>query len=49
MGGLSLPAGIEPEEWDVFHNLVVVDELNRLVGWFYFSLLLILNSVTSNY
>ncbi|EEH36596.1 acyl-CoA dehydrogenase [Paracoccidioides lutzii Pb01] len=30
MGGVSLPAGIEPEEWDEFHNLIVVDELNRL-------------------
>ncbi|KAL2374896.1 acyl-CoA dehydrogenase [Blastomyces gilchristii SLH14081] len=30
MGGLSLPAGIEPEEWDIFHNLVVADELNRV-------------------
>ncbi|OJD19654.1 hypothetical protein AJ78_00386 [Emergomyces pasteurianus Ep9510] len=30
MGGLSLPAGIEPEEWDVFHNLVMTDELNRV-------------------
>lgn len=31
MGGLSLPAGIDPEDWDVFHNLVTTDELNRLV------------------
>ncbi|EGC41388.1 acyl-CoA dehydrogenase [Histoplasma capsulatum var. duboisii H88] len=31
MGGLSLPAGIDPEDWDVFHNLVTADELNRLV------------------
>ncbi|PGH09099.1 hypothetical protein GX51_00853 [Blastomyces parvus] len=30
MGGLSLPAGIAPEDWDVFHNLVAADELNRV-------------------
>ncbi|PGG97631.1 hypothetical protein AJ79_09141 [Helicocarpus griseus UAMH5409] len=30
MGGLSLPAGIEPEDWDVFHNLVVADEMHRV-------------------
>lgn len=23
------PAGIKPEEWDAFHNVVVVDELSR--------------------
>ncbi|EEH45394.2 uncharacterized protein PADG_01544 [Paracoccidioides brasiliensis Pb18] len=30
MGGVSMPAGIEPEEWDEFHSLIVVDELSRL-------------------
>ncbi|WEW57687.1 hypothetical protein PRK78_003154 [Emydomyces testavorans] len=30
MGGISLPAGIEPETWDVFHDLVVNDELSRV-------------------
>ncbi|KAK2741196.1 hypothetical protein FQN55_008459 [Onygenales sp. PD_40] len=30
MGGISLPAGIEPEDWDAFHNLIVADELNRV-------------------
>lgn len=29
MGGIKLPAGIKPEEWDVFHNIVAVDEMNR--------------------
>lgn len=29
MGGMTMPAGIEPEKWDVFHNLVVNDELSR--------------------
>jgi len=29
MCGLSLPAGIEPEKWDVFHTIVLADELNR--------------------
>lgn len=29
MGGISLPAGIAPGEWDVFHTLIVADELNR--------------------
>lgn len=31
MGGMPMPAGIEPEKWDVFHNLVVNDELSRYV------------------
>ncbi|KAI1933192.1 hypothetical protein LOZ58_004487 [Ophidiomyces ophidiicola] len=30
MGGISMPAGIEPEKWDVFHTLVVNDELSRV-------------------
>ncbi|KAK2747331.1 hypothetical protein FQN57_002229 [Myotisia sp. PD_48] len=29
MGGVSLPAGIKPEEWDIFHSLIVSDELSR--------------------
>ncbi len=28
-GGIKLPAGIEPEEWDAFCDYVVLDELNR--------------------
>lgn len=31
MGGMKLPAGIEPEEWDAFHNIVAIDELNRYI------------------
>ncbi|TKA71099.1 hypothetical protein B0A49_03251 [Cryomyces minteri] len=30
MGGLQLPAGIPPDEWDGFHTIIVVDELNRI-------------------
>ncbi|DAA76088.1 TPA_exp: Uncharacterized protein A8136_1125 [Trichophyton benhamiae CBS 112371] len=30
MGGISLPAGIAPGEWDIFHTLIVADELNRV-------------------
>ncbi|KAM5467910.1 hypothetical protein MauCBS54593_005192 [Microsporum audouinii] len=30
MGGVSLPANIEPAKWDVFHTLIVADELNRV-------------------
>nr|KMM65894.1 acyl-CoA dehydrogenase [Coccidioides posadasii RMSCC 3488] len=30
MGGMTMPAGIDPEKWDVFHNLVVNDELARV-------------------
>ncbi|GAA5935702.1 hypothetical protein JCM10213_003665 [Rhodosporidiobolus nylandii] len=27
--GLPVPGGIDPEEWDAFHNLILVDELSR--------------------
>ncbi|GAB7349141.1 hypothetical protein MBLNU459_g8083t1 [Dothideomycetes sp. NU459] len=30
MGGLTLPGGVAPEEWDTFHSLVLNDELNRV-------------------
>ncbi|TKA54290.1 hypothetical protein B0A53_03382 [Rhodotorula sp. CCFEE 5036] len=27
--GIPVPGGIKPEEWDAFHNLIVIDELSR--------------------
>ncbi|GAA5980538.1 hypothetical protein JCM11641_006673 [Rhodosporidiobolus odoratus] len=27
--GIPVPGGIEPEDWDSFHNLILVDELSR--------------------
>jgi len=27
--GINVPGGVDPGEWDAFHNLVVVDELSR--------------------
>ncbi|GAA5876614.1 hypothetical protein JCM8547_002422 [Rhodosporidiobolus lusitaniae] len=27
--GVPVPGGINPEEWDAFHNLILVDELSR--------------------
>ncbi|GAA5908234.1 hypothetical protein JCM6882_006777 [Rhodosporidiobolus microsporus] len=27
--GLPVPGGINPDEWDAFHNLILVDELSR--------------------
>lgn len=32
MGGLTLPGGIAPEEWDTFHSIILNDELYRYVG-----------------
>jgi alkylation response protein AidB-like acyl-CoA dehydrogenase len=29
LGGLKLPAGIEPANWDGFHDLIVIDEIAR--------------------
>lgn len=29
LGGQRLPAGINPQEWDGFHDLIVIDELAR--------------------
>lgn len=29
LGGLKLPAGIEPAKWDGFHDLIVIDEIAR--------------------
>lgn len=29
MGGLALPGGIKPEEWDTFHSIILNDELYR--------------------
>jgi Acyl-CoA dehydrogenase, N-terminal domain len=34
--GVQLPAGIAPEKWDLFHSLIVADEMMRLplgVNW----------------
>lgn len=28
-GDLPVPGGVKPEEWDAFHDFVVVDELSR--------------------
>lgn len=30
-GGLPLPGGVKPEEWDLFHSIIMNDELNRCV------------------
>lgn len=30
MGGLELPGAVKPEEWDLFHSIVMNDELNRV-------------------
>ena len=29
LGGIRLPGGVKPEEWDGFHDLVVLDEIAR--------------------
>ena len=27
--GIPLPGGVKPEEWDQFHDLVLIEELHR--------------------
>lgn len=34
MGGLSLPAGTRPDEWDLFHTIIMNDELYRYASPF---------------